>query len=239
MISYRKINCIAIDDEPISLAIIQKYIAAVPHLHLISTCTNAIDALSVMRTENIELLFLDIQMPYITGTNFIRSLPHPPQVIFTTAYRKYAVECFDLDAVDFLLKPVSFERFLKAVNKVIKSQSDYQIIEHSKPASSEGNFICVRAERKNVKLNLSDILFIESLQDYCKVVTKEKTILTKQTLSTLAQNLPPKFIRIHRSYIVSLDKIESYTTELVQIQQHQLPVSRSYRHEVETALDTP
>jgi DNA-binding LytR/AlgR family response regulator len=179
-------------------------------------------------------------MPFILGTDFMRTLVNPPKVIFTTAFRKYAIEGFDLDAVDYLLKPISFERFLKAVNKVMKlnlpvTQSiSFNPIQKSETGDAS---IYLRADRKNLKIILDDILFIESLKDYIKVVTKEKTIVTKQSISSLEENLPSHlFIRIHRSFIVSTKKIESFTPELVQIGKYELPISRSYRHEVEKAL---
>ncbi len=233
--STKKIICLAVDDEPPALNIIQKYIEMVPSLELAATCNNGVEALAFLQNKNVDLIFLDIQMPQILGTNFIRTLKNPPKVIFTTAFRKYAVEGFDLDAVDYLLKPISFDRFLKAVNKVmnttlpVKNASFYIEKENN-------NFIHFRADRKTLKIPLDDILFVESLKDYIKVVTKSKPIVTKQSISSLEENLPANFIRIHRSYIVSVDKIESYTNELVQIGKHELPISRSYRHEVEKIL---
>jgi DNA-binding LytR/AlgR family response regulator len=174
-------------------------------------------------------------MPELLGTDFIRTLKNPPKVIFTTAYRKYAVEGFELEATDYLLKPISFERFLKAVNKVIKKNT---VVEKEfSPSTHEPEFICVRADRKMVKLFLEDILYIESLKDYIKIVTTSKSLLTKQSISSLEEILPKNvFIRIHRSYIISLKKVQSYTSELIEIDKQELPVSRMYRREVEQAL---
>jgi DNA-binding LytR/AlgR family response regulator len=221
--------------------VIEKYISSVPVLELKASVNNAVDALSILQHNKIDLIFLDIQMPQLLGTDFMRSLINPPKVIFTTAFRKYAVEGFDLDAVDYLLKPISFERFLKAVNKVMRlnilpTESDLPF--HPQPAKNiADSSIYLRADRKNIKVNFDDILFIESLKDYIKVVTKDKTIVTKQSISSLEENLPKNFIRIHRSFIVSINKIESYTIELIQIGKYELPISRSYRHEVEKALE--
>lgn len=234
------ITCLAVDDEPPALQVIEKYVTSIPSLKLAATCSNAVDALAVLQNNQIDLLFLDIQMPYILGTDFMRTLSNPPKVIFTTAFRKYAVEGFDLDAVDYLLKPISFERFLKAVNKVMKL--NLPVTESISVNAVQKNetveaFIYLRADRKNIKVNLDDILFIESLKDYIKIVTKEKTIVTKQSISSLEENLPGHlFIRIHRSFIVAVNKIEAYTPELIQISKYELPVSRSYRHEVEKTL---
>ncbi len=238
--SHKKINCLAVDDEPPALQVIEKYVTSVPVLHLAATCSNAVDALAVLQNNQIDLLFLDIQMPYILGTDFMRTLVNPPKVIFTTAFRKYAVEGFDLDAVDYLLKPISFERFLKAVNKVMKL--NLPVTENISVNTMQKNqaideFIYLRADRKNIKVNLDDILFIESLKDYIKVVTKDKTIVTKQSISSLEESLPANaFIRTHRSFIVSISKIESFTQDLIQMDKYELPISRSYRHEVEKIL---
>jgi DNA-binding LytR/AlgR family response regulator len=164
-------------------------------------------------------------------------------VIFTTAFRKYAVDGFELDAVDYLLKPISFERFLKAVNKVMRlnitsTESDL-LFKPPQITTNTDAFIYLRADRKNIKVNFEDVLFIESLKDYIKVVTKDKTIITKQAISSIEENLPKdSFIRTHRSFIVSLKKIESFTPDLIQITKYEIPISRSYRHEVEKVLKT-
>ncbi|HEY1869616.1 MAG TPA: response regulator transcription factor [Chitinophagaceae bacterium] len=239
MSNSKKIRCLAVDDEPPALDILKKYIEMIPSLELTGTCNNAVEALDILQVENIDLIFLDIQMPQILGTDFIRTLKKPPKVIFTTAHRKFAVEGYDLDAVDYLLKPISFERFLKAVNKVmevaLQNPDDKEKTAGKKAATD--SFIHFRADRKVLKIALDDILYIESLKDYIKVITKTKTIITKQSISSLEDNLPgDAFIRIHRSYIVALDKIESYTSELVGIAKQELPISRMYRHEVEKVL---
>lgn len=232
------IHCIAVDDEPPALIIMENYINAVPVLHLEGTCGNAVDALTLLQNKLVDLLFLDIQMPHILGTNFMRTLTNPPKVIFTTAYRKFALEGFDLDAVDYLLKPISFERFLKAVNKVMRlNLTPNENLSLKTTTENENEFIYLRADRKNIKVKLDDLLFIESLKDYIKVVTKERTIVTKCSISSLEERLPATFIRIHRSFIVSINKIESFTQELIQIGKFELPVSRSYRHEVEKILN--
>lgn len=241
MLNDKKIICLAVDDEPPALQVIEKYIAAVPVLQLKTSVNNAVDALSILQNNEVDLLFLDIQMPQLLGTDFMRSLINPPKVIFTTAFRKYAVDGFELDAVDYLLKPISFERFLKAVNKVLRlnitvSVNDFSL-KTAPPNATADSFIYLRADRKNIKVNFDDILFIESLKDYIKVVTKDKTIVTKQTISSIEENLPNNlFVRTHRSFIVSLKRIESFTPELIQIGKYEIPISRSYRHEVEKWL---
>ena len=241
MQNYRPISCIAVDDEPPALKLIEKYINAVPLLDLKGTCGNAVDALTLLQHNSIDLLFLDIQMPQILGTDFMRSLRNPPKVIFTTAFRKFAVEGFDLDAVDYLLKPISFERFLKAVNKIMKTDlvaEDRNVSVNTPEKENEKNFIYLRADRKNIKVNLDDLLFIESLKNYIKVVTKDKTIVTKYPISMLEENLPSSFIRIHRSFIIAKNKIEAFSHDYIQVGKYELPVSRSYRHEVEKIFKT-
>lgn len=241
MSTSKKINCLIVDDEPPALDVLKKYIESIPSLQLAGSCSNAVDALAVIQKQSIDLLFLDIQMPQILGTDFIRTLANPPKIIFTTAYRKYAVEGFDLNAVDFLLKPIPFERFLKAVNKVMNTsiqQTNY-LEPNNNNADKEpvDSFIHFRADRKILKIALDDILYVESLKDYIRVVTKTKTFLTKHSISSLEENLPASsFIRIHRSYIVSISKIEFFTNELVGIGNQELPISRMYRHEVEKVL---
>ena len=232
MAATNKIVCLAVDDEPPALDILKNYINAVPSLELAASCINAIDALNVLRSNRIDLMFLDIQMPQLLGTDLMRTLNNPPKVIFTTAFREFAVEGFELNAVDYLLKPISFERFLKAVNKVMDIRLPQQTEQETHDA-----YLYFRSDRKMHKVAMEDIIFIESLKDYIKVVTKSKTIITKQSISSIEERLPKTlFIRIHRSFIVSLNKVQSYTPELIAIGNEELPVSRMYRHEVEKVL---
>jgi len=231
----KKIICLAVDDEPPALEVLRKYIALVQSLELAGVCMDAIEAVNFLREHPVDLLFLDIKMPELLGTDLVRTLKNPPKVIFTTAYRKYAVEGFELDAVDYLLKPVSFDRFLKAVNKVM-----HVSLNGSGPGNDKkeaDTSVYFRSDRRTVKVHLDDILYIESIKDYIKVVTIAQTIITKQSISSMEESLPKeKFIRIHRSFIVSLSKIESYTCDLIWVGRTELPVSRMYRHEVEQVL---
>ena len=195
------ISCIAVDDEPPALQLIKKYIESIPFLNLAGTFANAVASLALLHNNSIYLLFLDIQLPHIFVTDFMRTLSNPPKVIFTTAFRKFAVEGFDLDAVDYLLKPISFERFLKAVNKVMQLNlitGEKNLLGDIPEKPNENNFIYLRADRKNIKVDLADLLFIESLKNYIKVVTKDKTIVTKYSISILEEHLPSTFMRIHR-----------------------------------------
>ena len=237
--SVKKIICLAVDDEPLALSILEKYIGNVETLTLAGTCTNAVQALQMLQKFPVDLLFLDIQMPQIMGTDFIRTLKKPPKVIFTTAYRKYAVEGFELDAVDYLLKPVSFERFLKGINKVLQTDIQSAAPEfHAKGMVHESSCLYVRAERKMIKVLLDDILYVEGMGDYVKIITSEKTIITKQSLSTLEETLSKEaFIRIHRSFIVAIKKIDSYNADTIEIKKNELPIGRLFKHEVTRILN--
>jgi DNA-binding LytR/AlgR family response regulator len=236
MSTNKIITCLAVDDEPPALDVVRRYIDAIPQLQLAGACANAVQALSMLQQHPIDLIFLDIQMPQILGTQFLRTLKNPPKVIFTTAYRKFAVEGFELDAVDYLLKPITFQRFLKAINKVM----DLPIQETPPPfpvRNGSQEFIHIRADRKMQKIAIDDIIYIESLRDYCKIVTHSKKIITRQPISSIENNLPTdSFIRIHRSYLVSVNKVESYTNELIEIAHQELPIGRMYRHDVERSL---
>lgn len=241
MYNAKKITCLLVDDEPPALEVLKSYIDSISSLELAGMCTNGVEALNHLRTQEIDLLFLDIQMPYLLGTDLIRTLKNPPKVIFTTAYRKFAVEGFELDAVDYLLKPISFERFLKAVNKVMETSLHFagnRDTMHFQQIHSNDAFINLRSDRKNLKILLDDILYIESLKDYIKVVTKNKIIVAKQSISSVEEALPRNnFVRIHRSFIVALNKIESFTYDTVEIAKQELPISRMYRHEVDKLLN--
>ena len=235
MHTNHKIRCLIIDDEPLAREILRQHVDGVEALELAGLCSNAVEAISFLQQHIVDLLFLDIQMPQLLGTNFIRTLKNPPKVIFTTAYRKYAVEGFELDAVDYILKPISFERFLKAVNKVLQLKAVPEILPSTKEKNIETNslFLYFRADRKMVKVFYHEILFIESLKDYMKIVTTSRTIVTKYVLYTLEEMLPAgEFLRIHRSYIVAINKIDSFNTESIQIAKHEIPIGKIYKIDV-------
>ena len=240
MPNNRKIHCLIIDDEPLAREILKQHIAGMQTLELAGTCSNAVEAISFLNDQPVDLLFLDIQMPQLLGTNFIRTLKNPPKVIFTTAYRKYAVEGFELDAVDYIVKPISFERFLKAVNKVLQlNPGTEQALSAEKEDHTEtaNSFLYFRADRKMVKIFFKDILFIEALKNYIKIVTVSKTIITKHVFSTLEKMLPARdFLRIHKSYIVAINKIDSYNADTIQIVKHELPIGRLYKNDVTRIL---
>ena len=230
----QKIRCLVVDDEPPAREIIKQYIADTPMLQLEGECGNAIQAISFLQQQQADLIFLDIRMPQLSGTDFLKTLPHPPKVIFTTAHAEYALDGYELDVVDYLLKPIRFDRFLKAVNKAYQYSRLKTAVEKTIPDQEKTDaFVYFRADRKMIKVVLADILFIESMKDYVKVVTAQETIITKQSISSVEAMLPEnQFIRSHRSFIVSLQKIKSYTSELIQIGKTEIPIGKLYRSHV-------
>jgi DNA-binding LytR/AlgR family response regulator len=231
------IRCLITDDEPPAREIIRRYIEQVPSLQLAGECANAIQAFSFLQQQEVDLIFLDIRMPQLNGNDFLKTLKNPPKVIFTTAYSEYALEGYELDVVDYLMKPIPFDRFLKAVNKAYQ----YNVSKTESPFTAEekktDSFVYFRADRKMVKVMLQDILYIESMKDYIKVITAGGTIITKQSISSVEAMLPEKeFIRSHRSYIVAARHIKSFTSELIEIHNTEVPIGKLFRNEVMKAL---
>lgn len=241
MQANKKIRCLIIDDELPARDVIQKHISGVNILELAGICSNAVEALAFLQSNTVDLMFLDIEMPQILGTNFIRTLKNPPKVIFTTAYRKYAVEGFELDAVDYLLKPISFDRFLKSVSKILHLDLQSNADSAGKVETHQDSpkpFVYFRVDRKMMKVLFNDILYIEGLRDYVKIFTTTKTIVTKHLLSSLEEMLPAdSFLRIHRSYIISITKIDSYNTDTIGIGKNELPIGRMFRYDVNRILN--
>lgn len=227
------IRCLIVDDEPPAREIIRRYIEQVPLLELVAECGNALQAFSILQQHPVDLIFLDIRMPQLNGNEFLKTIKNPPKVILTTAYSEYAVESYELDVVDYLMKPIPFERFLKAVNKIYQASPVKS--EPVTPVDSNKNesFVYFRADRKMVKVMLQDILYVESMKDYVKVFTTAGTIITKQSISSVEAMLPEKrFVRTHRSYIVSTDHIKSFTAELIEIHNAEIPIGKLFRNEV-------
>lgn len=223
----KTIRCLVVDDEPPAREIIRRYIGEVATLELADECDNALQAFAVLQNESVDLLFLDIRMPQLNGNDFLKTIKNPPKVIFTTAYPDYALEGYELCVSDYLLKPIPFDRFLKAVNKVFPSG-----IVQTVPAGEKKNesFLYFRADRKMVKVLLNDILYIESMKDYIKIFTINGTLITKQSISSAEEMLPVKeFVRVHRSYIVSLSSIRTFTSELIEIGNTAIPIGKLYR----------
>jgi len=229
------IRCLIIDDEPPAREIIRRYVQEIPTLKLMGECANAIQALTALQQHPVDLLFLDIRMPQLNGTDFIKTLKNPPKVIFTTAFSEYALEGYELDVVDYLMKPIRFDRFLKAVNKAFPLTGP--ALKPVAPTVTEEkkneSFVYFRADRKMVKVMLDDILYIESMKDYIKVFTTHGVIITKQSISSVEAMLPAKlFVRTHRSFIVSINKIRSFTNELVEIDKTDIPIGKLFRNGV-------
>jgi DNA-binding LytR/AlgR family response regulator len=222
-------KCLVVEDEPLAQNVLKKYIEDHPSLELAAICDNALDAQQVLTAQPVSLLFLDINLPRLSGISFLKTLPHPPLVIFTTAYAEFAVEGFELDAVDYLVKPFSFERFLKAINKAMeKLQRPAPANAASVPAS-----IFIRADKKVYQVNLDEILYLESLDDYVKVITTQTSYLVNDTLKSLLEELPAsQFIRVHKSYAIAKNKIVFFEGNYVKIGATDIPIGASYREEI-------
>lgn len=229
-------TCVIVEDEPLARNLLEQYVQKVPHLELLAAFSNPMDALDYLRSNEADVLFSDIQMPEITGITLLKLLQKKPMIILTTAYSEYALEGYELDVVDYLLKPITFDRFLKAVEKVTqrlnteKKTPEKYAVEIPQTPEAVQPFIFVKDGAKLVKIRLSDILYIEGLKDYVSIITPTKKIVTLQTLKALAAQLPAdKFIRIHHSYIVAFEWIDVIHREQVEIGKALLPVSDTYR----------
>ncbi len=233
----KSINCIIVDDEPMAREILQRHLQKIDLVTIVKTCKNATEAFNAVSSQQVDLIFLDINMPEISGLSFAKSINKKIKIIFTTAYREYAVDGFDLQAVDYLLKPISFERLAQAIDKF---ESNHSTIKNELTVETEekNDFIFVRSDRKMVKIDFDEIKYIESLSDYIKIHLNDKTIITRETISNIEVKLPKhQFLRIHRSYIISISKIESFTNEFVEIDNKALPISRSYKTSVLNKLE--
>lgn len=226
-----KIRCLVIDDEPLALQVIQIHISKIPGMEVFAIFQNPIDAFDVIKSNKIDLIFLDIEMPLLSGIDFLKTLQNPPKVIFTTAYRNYAMESYDLDVVDYLLKPISFIRFLKAVNKY-KSLVNIAIPESAIKEEVANDHLYVNTNRKFMKLNFKDVLYIESLKDYVKIYLNDKSVITKDSIRNFIKKLPKEFLRIHRSFIVNTNKITAFTKVDVEIGEREIPIGASYKEDV-------
>ena len=234
----KTIQCIIVDDEPIAREILENHLQKINTINIVGTCKNAIEAFNVINSNKIDVIFLDINMPEISGLSFARSINKNIKIIFTTAYREYAVDGFDLKAVDYLLKPISFERLLQAINKYLNENITTNHDSKKDLIQEKSDFIFVRSDRKMIKINFSDINYIESLGDYLKIHLLNKIIVTRETITSIEAKLPKNdFLRIHRSYIVSVNKIESFTHEFVEVNKKAIPISRSYKNAIIQRLD--
>lgn len=229
-----KVKCLIVDDEPLAVKLIEKHIAQIDTLEVVATCNSAIKAFEVLNTQQVDLLFLDIKMPALTGIDFLKTLKHPPHTILTTAYRNYALESYDLDVVDYLLKPITFDRFFKAVDRYFRKNQTKPVPQNSVPApSSEKQYIVVKSGNKHHKIELDTILFVESLKDYVRIHTGDKRIVAKYKISEFEENLGrDQFIRIHRSFIINLHKVTAFTAYDVEVGETEIPIGASYKEKV-------
>ena len=231
-----KLRCIIVDDEDLARGVVEMYLKDIDFIEVVASCSNAMEALSIINNQRIDLMFLDINMPKIDGLSFLKTLKFPPKVIITTAYREFAVDGFELDAVDYLCKPYSFERFLIAVNKTVNRIKADQVHKpdvirsNTEEIKSTEPYIFVKADKKTYRVGLDKILYVEAVGDYVKIITTEKSLITYMYLKDIERMLPPKlYPRVHRSFIVSISKIESIEGNQIKIQKSVIPIGRSYR----------
>jgi len=229
------LTCIAVDDEPLALELMETYISQVPGLELMETFSDAISAWGFIQKNAVDLAFLDIQMPDITGIQLARSLnKHQPLIVFTTAYSKYAVDGFNVNAIDYLLKPFDFNRFLEAVNKV----KEYKSLHDGSVTTTDESAIFVKSDYKNIRINTKDILYIEGFDDYIRIhLDSDKSIFTLMSLKSVMEKLPKNdFIRVHRSYIVPINKIQRISNQHIRLADKEIPIGKSYIDSVKTLL---
>lgn len=227
-------TCLIVDDEQLARQLLKEFVSKIPNLELKGMCKNPLEAMDVLQSEQIDIMFLDIQMPELTGVEFLKTLQQQPAVIFTTAYSEYALEGYQLDVIDYLVKPFPLDRFIKATNKAI----EYIDLKRSAEKNSQGkgidsNYILLHADHKIYKVKLNDIQYIEGLKEYVSYFTREKRIIVLQSLKSIEETLPSnKFIRVHRSYIVPIEKIKTLDGNQVQIGDKLIPIGRSYKDDV-------
>lgn len=232
-----KIKCLVVDDEPLAIRLIEKHIAKIDNLEVVATCNTALKAFEILNLQKIDLMFIDIKMPNITGIEFLKNLKNPPKTILTTAYRDYAIEGYDLGVVDYLLKPITFERFLKAVDKFLSETAKSEV--KSKESVTD-DFILVKSGIKNYKINMNDIVYIESLKDYIKInMVGDKNITSKYKIGDIQQELnEDNFLRIHRSFIINTSKITAFTMNEIEVSNIEIPIGASYKEDVLLYLKT-
>jgi len=234
-----KIRCLIVDDEPLAINVIKKFLEQFPQAELVSTCENAMEAFTYVSNNPVDLLFLDINMPTINGLDFLKSLKSPPMVIITSAYRDYAVEGFELNVSDYLVKPISFQRFLKAMDKVsttIRERNKPEVAVLSNQDNSK-SFVFLKVDKKMVKVYLDEILYIESLKDYVRIRTVYEDLVTHQNLNSMAKILPDdNFLRIHKSYTIAVDKVKSIEGNCVEIATKLIPIGRNYRKQAKEQI---
>jgi len=233
LIPNSRIRCLIVDDEPLAIQLIEGHIQQIPGLELISSYKNALEAFESLKKEPVDLIFLDIHMPVLTGIDFVKSLQAPPGIIFTTAYRNYAAESYELNVIDYLIKPITFTRFFKAVAKFTNQHKQLDRQAETPIASHVSNdYIYVNSNKKHIKVEFDQILYVESIKDYVRIHTIKQNIITKDKISDFEKKLPAVFLRIHRSFIVNTDKITAFTKQDIEIKEREIPIGRSYKDEI-------
>jgi len=233
----KKTRCLLVDDEPLAIALMQKHIGQLDFMEVAAACPNALKALEILKKTEVDLMFLDISMPAISGIDFLKMLRNPPKVIITTAYREYALDGYDLDIVDYLLKPITFDRFFKSIERYLRNAD--QQIQPTAQTPSETESIFLKSGYRNVKINIDEILYMESLKDYVKVYTLNGPVMAKYKIGDMEGELSAKnFLRIHRSFIINLKHITAFTASDVEIGKTELPIGESYKEHVTRALKT-
>jgi len=232
-----KTRCIIVDDEPLARELIRGHISKLENFEIVAECDNAMKAVDALRNHQVDLMFLDIKMPQITGIEFLKTLKNPPRVIITTAYSQYALEGFELDVVDYLMKPVTFERFFKAINKYFLSAGSQSISVESESGFEDTAFIYVKENKKIIKIYLREIHFIEGLNEYIRIHTENRRVVVKSSLQAIEKKLPPElFIRIHKSYIVAIPRIRAFNATTIELENAKLRIGRNYKNQVFSAL---
>lgn len=226
-----KVRCMIIDDEPPAQELLRSYVSRIEHFEIAAVCSNALDAFALLQKNMVDVIFVDITMPQMSGIELIKSLPQRPAVIFTTAFREYGAEGYELDAIDYLVKPITFDRFLKAIAKF--NQYKFYLNQHELEQQSSGfeqAYMYFKVNKELKKIFLKEIVYIESIKDYIKIITDTKSLVTYQRISYMEEKLPEKkFLRIHKSYIISVDKVNGFSNDMVSVDKFSLPVGRSYK----------
>jgi len=229
-------KCVIVDDEALARGLITNHLNQLDDFELVASCSSAIEASKILKEKKVDLLFLDIEMPVLRGTDFFESLVYRPKVIFTTAYRDFALEGFDLNATDYLLKPISFARFFKAIEKFLEQQQVSVTATKVNKDTSRNDYVFVRKDRKQVKVFFESVLYVQSVKDYIKIVTQDGDHLIKQSLAVFKESLDNRFMQSHRSYIVNVEKITAYTNQDMEIGELEIPIGKSYRSSVRERL---
>ena len=231
----KKYTCLIVDDEPLAIELIKTHVSKISSLSVVGSTHSPIDALKMINAGGVDLIFLDIQMPVLTGLELARSLKNPPSIIFTTAYRDYAAESYELDVVDYLVKPITFARFIKAINRFFDKSENKKVTQSTDiQLDEEGrDYLFVNVSRKFQRINFQEIEYIESLREYVRIYLKDKSFMTKSSMGEIEKQLPNYFLRIHRSFIVNTNKVDAYTSHDVEIGDKEIPIGVSYKKEVQ------